>query len=395
MLQLVPGDSTKVLILGSDGYLGWPLTLRLLARGHEVSGMDNLFTRRAVAEVGSTSGVPILGPEGRVRAAKELLGSSPTFYRGDVTNYKALEKVISKERPDAVVHFAEQRSAPYSMIDERHAAYTMSNNIVGTINLIYAVMKSGRDTQVVKMGTMGEFGTPNFDIPEAAWVDTKINGKMDTITVPKWAGSWYHWTKVHDTNNLLFANRLWGITSTDIMQGPVYGLRTTDITDPRLFTRFDFDGDWGTVLNRYCVEAVLGMPLTVHGKGGQVRGFLSLEDSMEALRLLLENPPEPGGYRPVNQFRELYSVAELADFVKDVGGRMGLDVKITNIKNPRVEKEQHHYKVESKVLPSLGFNRLKKNIKDEIRLILEDLAPYKSRLGRYRKAIMPRTLWKK
>lgn len=383
----------KILILGIDGYLGWPLALRLISAKHEVVGIDNYATRENVAEVGSDSGLPVPTMEERVKIVKELKGADIKFYEGDITKYKFLFSVIKKEKPDAIVHFAEQRSAPYSMIDEKHAVYTMHNNIEGTINLIYAVKKLNPKIHILKMGTMGEFGTPKFDILENAFVDVEINGKEDTITFPKFAGSWYHWTKVHDTNNLIFANRLWGIRVTDIMQGPVYGTRTTDITDPRLFTRFDFDGVYGTVVNRYCVQAVLGMPLTPYGKGGQVRGFLSLEDSMIALRLLLENPPGEGEYRAVNQFMELLSVMQIAELVKKKAKEIGYDLTIKAIENPRVEADQHYYNPEKRVLPALGF-RLKIKMDEITNTMIKDLAPYKERLEKHKDAVMPKAKWR-
>jgi Nucleoside-diphosphate-sugar epimerases len=364
----------KVIILGADGYLGWPLSLRLLRRGHQVVGVDNLATRRAVEEVGSDSALPIPSPKERERAAREL--GEFKFVFGDVTDYKFVRELLRKENPDAVVHFAEQRSAPYSMRDVEHAVYTMHNNLEGTLNLIYAVKEVKSDIHIVKMGTMGEYGTPNFDIPESAFVEVEINGRRDRIPTPKFAGSWYHWTKVYDTYNMLFANKVWGLTFTDIMQGPVYGTRTEEITGERFFTRFDFDEVWGTVVNRYCVEAVLGLPLTPYGKGGQTRGFLSLEDSVEALRILIENPPKQGEYRHVNQFVELRSVREIATFVQEAARELGLDVKVEHVPNPRVEAEEHYYNPELKVLPSLGF-RPKKVMREEVKVMIKDLLPFK------------------
>jgi nucleoside-diphosphate-sugar epimerase len=381
------------MIFGIDGYLGWPLALRMAARGHEVAGVDNFATRASVKEVGSASALPILEMKERIKAAKQTTGKEMRFYQGDVTERGFVYDLIRKEKPDAVVHFAEQRSAPYSMIDADHASYTMRNNILSTINLIYAVKELSPNTHILKMGTMGEFGTPKFDIPEAAFVPVSIKGKEDLITTPKWAGSWYHWTKVHDTNNLLFANKIWGLRTTDIMQGPVYGTRTKEITDAKLFTRFDFDEVWGTVVNRYCVEAVLGMPLTPYGKGGQVRGFLSLEDSMEALTLLLENEPPEREYRAVNQFMELLSVKAIAEMVQAEAKRQGLDVAIKHVDNPRVEAEQHYYNPERRILPSLGFH-LKIKMKDVVGTMIEDLKPYRGELKQYERVIMPKTKWK-
>ncbi|HEV2453399.1 MAG TPA: NAD-dependent epimerase/dehydratase family protein, partial [Verrucomicrobiae bacterium] len=293
-----------------------------------------------------------------------------------------------------VVHFAEQRSAPFSMIDAEHASYTMSNNIIGTINLVYSIMEVNPRIAMVKMGTMGEFGTPNFDIPESAFVDTEINGRKDRITTPKFAGSWYHWTKVHDTNNILYANKVWGITATDIMQGPVYGTRTREITDEKLHTRFDFDEVWGTVVNRFCVQSVLGMPLTAYGKGEQVRGYLSLEDSVTALSLLVNQPPGDGEYRVVNQFVELLSINQIANLVKSSAKKLGIAVEISHVENPRVEADAHYYNPQRKVLPDLGFHpRLK--MSDLTEQLISDLIPHKSHMDRFRNRIMPHTKWRK
>ncbi len=381
------------MILGIDGYLGWPLALRMASKGYEVIGIDNMATRKSVEEVGSISALPIKSMDERVKIANKEFKGKITFVKGDITDYKLIYDTIKEHTPETIVHFAEQRSAPYSMIDVNHATYTMRNNINGTINLIYAIRDADLDTHVVKMGTMGEFGTPKFDIPEAPFVDVEIKGKRDKITTPKWGGSWYHWTKVHDTNNLLFANKLWGITMTDIMQGPVYGTRTSEIKSEDLFTRFDFDAVWGTVVNRYCVEAILGEPLTPYGKGGQIRGFLSLQDSMDALTLLIENKPKTGEYRSVNQFMELLSVNEIAEIVKTEAAKLGIDAKIKNVENPRVEEEQHHYNPERTVLPSLGF-KLKVQMKDAIGEIIKDLLPNKNRLENYKDVLLPKTRWR-
>ena len=383
----------KVLILGIDGYLGWPLALRLGKRGHEVIGIDNLSTRRFSEEVGADSAFPLPKPEDRVKAAKKHLDINIDFYVGDVTDYNFLKEIIKRHKPDAIVHFAEQRSAPYSMKDRDHAVYTVINNEVSTLNLVYAVKEIDPTIHILKMGTMGEYGTPNFDIPESIYVEAIVNGKKDKIIVPRKAGSVYHWTKVHDTDFLLFFKELWGLTVTDIMQGPVYGTRTQEIIDESLRTRFDFDETWGTVVNRFCVQAILGIPLTVYGKGGQTRGFLSLEDSMEALALLLEHPPKQGEYRVVNQFTEIYSVKQIAEMVKKAGEELGLNVQIGPLPNPRVEAEDHYYNPERKVLPSLGFYP-KKNLREEVKNMIKDLLPYKERLERFKSAILPRTTWR-
>ena len=384
----------KTLIAGVDGYLGWALALRLLSKGHQVIGIDNFYTRKAVKEVGSDSALPIGSFHQRIRGLPKDKMSKIALYKADVTDYGRLKKIISKYRPDSIVDFAEQRSAPYSMRSRETASHTLSNNIIGTLNFIYAIKEINREIHFLKMGTMGEYGTPNFDIPESTFIEASINGKTDMIITPKYAGSWYHWSKVYDTDNLIFANKIWGLTTTDIMQGPVYGTRTSEITDSRLFTRFDFDETWGTVLNRYCVEAVLGMPLTPYGSGGQTRAFLSLEDSVTALSLLLENPPASGNYRTVNQFTETYSVLELANIVQERASALGLKTEIKNVDNPRVEAEKHYYNPERKILPGLGLKGPTKNLKDEIEVIIKDLLPYKNRLEKHRSVIAPKTNWR-
>jgi len=383
----------KVLILGIDGYLGWPLALRLGKRGHEVIGIDNLSTRRFSEEVGADSAFPLPKPEDRVKAAKKHLDINIDFYVGDITDYNFLREIIKRHKPDTIVHFAEQRSAPYSMKDRDHAVYTVINNEVSTLNLVYAVKEIDPTIHILKMGTMGEYGTPNFDIPESIYVEAIVNGKKDKIIVPRKGGSVYHWTKVHDTDFLLFFKELWDLTVTDIMQGPVYGTRTQEIIDESLRTRFDFDETWGTVVNRFCVQAILDIPLTVYGKGGQTRGFLSLEDSMEALTLLLEHPPKQGEYRVANQFTEIYSVKQIAEMVKKAGDELGLNVQIGPLPNPRVEAEEHYYNPERKVLPSLGFYP-KKNLREEVKNMIKDLLPYKERLESFKNAILPKTTWK-
>ncbi|GGP22416.1 NAD-dependent dehydratase [Thermocladium modestius] len=383
----------KIVIFGIDGYLGWPLALRLAARGHDVIGVDNYSTRRGVEEVGSWSALPIGTMEERLRAAKEVMGVDISFIEGDVTDYGVVKKVM-QEKPDAVVHFAEQKSAPYSMMDLDHAKYTFTNNIIGTLNIVYAARDLSPRTHILKMGTLGEYGTPNFDIPETAMVKAIIGDREDEIVVPRWAGSWYHWSKVYDSYNLMYANKLWGLTVTDIHQGPVYGTRTPEIIDERLFTRFDFDDVWGTVINRYCAQAVIGHPLTVYGSGKQIRGFISLEDSIDSIYLLLTHPPEEGEYRVVHQYREAHSVIEIAHIVRNAAAELGMEVSIDHIQNPRAEKEEHYYNPIRRVLPSLGMFGLRKDFRSEVKVMLQDIIPYRHRIEEKRSIIMPRVRWR-
>lgn len=382
----------KVLILGVDGYIGWPLALRLLKRGHEVLGADNFLTRKRVKEVNSDSATPLESFNKRNELLKERMGKSITFFRGDVSDADFIYDILKKSKPDAIVHLAEQRSAPYSMIGLKQATETMVKNVVSTLNLIYAMKDLTPDSHLLKLGTMGEYGTPNVDIPEG-FFEIEYNGRKDFLPFPKNAGSWYHWTKVHDSNNLMFANRVWGTRITDVMQGVVYGTRIAEITETGLYTRFDIDEVWGTALNRFCSQAVTGLPITPYGKGGQTRGFLSLEDSIQCLTIALENPPEKGEYRVFNQFDEHYSVKQLAEIVKRVYERdFKKEAVIKSVKNPRVEKEEHYYNPIHEKLKKLGYVRTRE-LEEEVSIILKDLDKYKNRILKHKDVIMPKTFW--
>ncbi|HTT72653.1 MAG TPA: UDP-sulfoquinovose synthase [Thermoplasmata archaeon] len=382
----------KVLVTGIDGYTGWPLALHLLARGHEVVGIDNFVTRRRVREVGSWSATPIGSFPRRQAAVHELLHRELAFYRGDLANYPFVREVLATERPDAIVHLAEQRSAPYSMIDVHHAVETQVGNLTGTLHLLYAMRAVAPETHLVKMGTMGEYGTPNVDIPEGSF-EIEFRGRRDTLPFPRRAGSWYHWSKVFDSGDVMFATGIWNLRATDVMQGVVYGTRTPEITDPRLLTRFDFDETWGTALNRFAAQAVLGLPLTPYGKGEQRRGFIALEDSMQSLRLALEHPPAPGEYRVLNQFDAAYSVNELAETTQRIAAEFGLAATIEHPPDPRVEAEQHYYHPLHDRLATLGYRRTRA-LDDVLREILTDLRKYRRRLDARRHVLAATVAWR-
>ncbi|MCL5667480.1 MAG: NAD-dependent epimerase/dehydratase family protein [Candidatus Thermoplasmatota archaeon] len=383
----------KVLILGVDGYIGWSLALRLMKMGHTVAGADNFFTRRRVREVGSESVLPIGTMAGRIRELESSGFGDLEFFRGDVSNADFIYRIIREAQPEAVVHLAEQRSAPYSMIGLKQATDTMVKNIVSTLNLVYAVKDVAPDTHILKLGTMGEYGTPNIDIPEG-FFDIEYNGRKDHLPFPKNAGSWYHWTKVHDSNNLMFANRVWNLSVTDVMQGVVYGTRIDEISETGLYTRYDIDEVWGTVLNRFCAQAVSGLPITPYGEGGQTRGFLPLEDSVTCLSIALDNPPGDGEYRVFNQFDMAYSVNHLAERVKEIYEReFGKSAEIRHIDNPRVERESHYYNPINENLKKLGY-RSKRTLDEEILHMLQDLQKFVQRIRKLSSTIMPRTFWK-
>jgi UDP-sulfoquinovose synthase len=342
----------NILVLGGDGYLGWPTALYLSRRGHRVGVVDNFARRGYDFEMGVESLVPIVSLQQRVRRWKDLSDLTMDVYVGDLTDATFVQDTIASFRPDAVVHFAEQRSAPYSMIDRTHAVYTQVNNVVGTLNLLYAIADQDRDIHLVKLGTMGEYGTPNIDIEEG-YIEINHRGRTDVLPYPKQPGSFYHLSKVHDSHNIMFACRIWELRATDLNQGIVYG-HSTEETDlhPELATRFDYDGVFGTVLNRFCVQAVMGHPLTVYGQGGQTRGMLNILDTLACVELALQSPAERGEFRVFNQFTESYSVGQLADLVVEA---FDGDAVIEHCENPRVEKQEHYYRAAHTKLLDLGL----------------------------------------
>ncbi|HTT87502.1 MAG TPA: NAD-dependent epimerase/dehydratase family protein [Acidimicrobiales bacterium] len=342
----------RILVLGADGYLGWPTALHLSRRGHEVGVADNFCRRGYDHEMGVDSLVPICQLQKRVRRWEEISGLSLEMFVGDLTDHRFVEEMLEGFRPDAVVHFAEQRSAPYSMIDRRHAVYTQVNNVVGTLNLLYAIASQDRGIHLVKLGTMGEYGYPNIDIEEG-FIEITHKGRTDVMPYPKQPGSFYHLSKVHDSHNMIFANKIWGLRMTDLNQGVVYGQETDETTmDDDLATRFDYDAVFGTVLNRFCVQAVVGHPLTVYGEGGQTRGMLDIRDTLACVELALMHPAEEGEYRVFNQFTESFSVLQMAEMVADAyPGK----VRIEHMDDPRVEKEKHYYRAAHTKLLDLGL----------------------------------------
>ena len=342
----------RILVLGGDGYLGWPTAMYLSARGHDVGVLDNAVRRQYDHELGSTSLVPIESLHTRVKAWQEVSGRRIESYPGDLLDAELTYDTLRAFRPDAVVHFAEQRAAPYSMIDRKHAVYTQTNNIVGTLNLMYAVAELDRDIHLVKLGTMGEYGQPNIDIEEG-WLEVTHNGRSDRVLYPKRPGSFYHLSKVHDSHNLEFGCRIWGLRVTDLNQGVVYGQQTEETAlDPRLATRLDYDAVFGTVINRFAIQAVLGLPLTVYGGGSQTRAVLDIRDTVECVRLACENPAERGEFRVFNQATESFSLVEMA---KTVAEAFPGAVEVQHIDNPRVELENHYYSFTHTALESLGL----------------------------------------
>lgn len=382
----------RVFIAGIDGYLGWPLAQHLAARGHTVAGADALFRRQWVDEMGSWSAIPVADVPERLDAFRSRFGSALPFWQGDLCEYELVDRIIAEFAPDAVVHLGECPSAPYSMMDVHHAVFVQTNNLRSTFNLLFALRRHAPDAHLLKLGTMGEYGTPSVDIPEG-FFEVEYRGRRERLPFPRQAGSWYHWSKVHGSNNVMFACRLWGLRATDVMQGVVFGTRTDTMEgDARLCTRLDFDEAFGTAINRFCCEAVIGHPLTPYGAGHQRRGFLPLRDSMQCLTLALENPPIEGEYRVFNQFEEVYDVTELAEKVQRVAATVGLKVEIRNVVNPRLELEQHYYNPDHENLLSLGYQPTH-DVEAEIQLMLQDLMPHRERIESMRSALIPGVLW--
>ncbi|AUB37945.1 MULTISPECIES: NAD-dependent epimerase/dehydratase family protein [Nostoc] len=380
----------KVLVIGGDGYCGWATALYLSNRGYEVGILDSLVRRHWDNELGVETLTPIALIQQRLQRWQDLTGKSIDLFIGDITNYEFLHKTLQQFQPNALVHFGEQRSAPFSMIDREHAVVTQVNNVVGTLNLLYAMREDFPDCHLVKLGTMGEYGTPNIDIEEG-YITIEHNGRKDTLPYPKQPGSMYHLSKVHDSHNIHFACRIWGLRATDLNQGVVYGVLTEETgMDELLINRLDYDGVFGTALNRFCIQAAIGHPLTVYGKGGQTRGFLDIRDTVRCVELAIANPAEAGEFRVFNQFTEQFSVGDLALMVKKAGNAMGLNVEINHLDNPRVEKEEHYFNAKNTKLLDLGLqpHLLSDSLLDSL---LNFAIKYQTRVDH--KQILPKVSW--
>lgn len=382
----------KVLVIGGDGYCGWATALYLSNRGYEVGILDSMVRRHWDMQLQVETLTPITPIQQRIQRWKDLTGKTIDLYIGDITNYEFLSKTLHQFEPESIVHFGEQRSAPFSMIDREHAVMTQVNNVVGTLNILYAMREDFPDCHLVKLGTMGEYGTPNIDIEEG-YITIEHNGRKDTLPYPKQPGSFYHLSKVHDSHNIHFACKIWGLRATDLNQGVVYGLLTEETgMDELLVNRLDYDGVFGTALNRFCIQAAIGHPLTVYGKGGQTRGFLDIRDTVRCMEIAIANPAEPGKFRVFNQFTEMFSVGDLATMVKKAGVSLGLDVEIQNLDNPRVELEQHYFNAKNTNLLDLGLqpHYLSDSLLDSL---LNFAIKYKERVDKNQ--ILPKVSWRR
>jgi UDP-sulfoquinovose synthase len=380
----------RILILGGDGYLGWPTAMYLSARGHDVAVLDNFAKRRWEMELNVEPLIPIHTLHDRVAAWRVVSGRPMELVVGDLRNHGVVRDAVESFRPEAVVHYGEQPSAPYSMMDHNRAVFTQTNNIVGTLNLLWVLRDVSPDCHLVKLGTMGEYGTPNIDIEEG-FIEIEHNGRRDVLPYPKQPGSLYHLSKVHDSHNIHFACRMWKLRSTDLNQGVVYGIETDQTElDPRLATSFHYDEVFGTALNRFCVQAVAGIPLTVYGRGGQTRGFLNIRDTLRCVELSILNPPRAGEYRVFNQFTETFSVLQLAELVRQQAGRLGIEARVDHLENPRIEAEAHYYHARHQKLLDLG---LEPHMLSDV-LIDSMLKEIREHAGRIKpNIILPRVRW--
>jgi UDP-sulfoquinovose synthase len=381
----------RVLVIGGDGYCGWATALYLSNRGHEVGILDSLVRRHWDMQLQTDTLTPIAPIQQRLQRWTDLTGKKIDLYVGDICNYDFLIKSLREFKPDAIVHFGEQRSAPFSMIDREHAVLTQSNNVIGNLNILYAIKEEFPDCHLVKLGTMGEYGTPNIDIEEG-YITIEHNGRKDTLPYPKQPGSFYHLSKVHDSHNIHFACRVWGLRATDLNQGVVYGVLTDETgMDELLINRLDYDGVFGTALNRFCIQAAIGHPLTVYGSGSQTRAFLDIRDTVRCVEIAVNNPANSGEFRVFNQFTEMFSVKDLAMKVQEAGKSMGLKVEVNNIDNPRIEKEEHYFNAKNTNLLDLGLqpHYLSDSLLDSL---LNFAAKYKQRVNM--NEIMPKVKWK-
>lgn len=369
----------KIIVAGGDGFCGWPTALYLSEQGFEVAILDNMVRRVIDVELKSNSVTPIADIYDRVAKWKEITGKTIEVFIGDLNDYDFLSSVFEQFTPDAFVHYAEQRSAPYSMISRKHAVYTQSNNVLGNLNVLYAIHEFAPDCHLVKLGTMGEYGSPNIDIEEG-YIEIEHKGRKDVLPYPKQPISFYHLSKVHDSHNIMFACKTWGIRATDLNQGVVYGLHTDETRkDPLLYNRLDYDGIYGTALNRFLIQAAVGHDISVYGTGGQTRGFINIMDTVRCIELAINNPAEKGEFRVFNQFTESFSVLELAEKVKHVADEMGLNANIKHFENPRVEKEEHYFNAINTNLLDLGLQPYELT-DDLLKEMIEIAVEYKDRI---------------
>lgn len=382
----------NILILGGDGYLGWPTAMYFSKKGHKVTIIDN-FVKKKIENEQNIRPLFFQNPlSERVNLWNKNINSPIKFIVGDLLNHRLLYDVLEETKPDAIIHYAEQPSAPYSMKGRDTCYFTQYNNVLGTINLLFAMKKHCPGSHLIKLGTMGEYGTPNIDIEEG-WIDIEHKGRNDRVLYPKKPGSFYHLSKVHDSNNIEFACRVWGFKCTDLNQGVVYGVDTEETKlDEKLSTSFHYDDVFGTVINRFICQSVIGQDLTIYGNGTQTRGYLNIIDTIKCVEIAANNPAKKSEFRVFNQYTEVLSINEIAEKISEASSICGFSSKHKNIINPRIEQENHYYNPTNTSLLSLGLNPIKieKNILAEM---IKKVSKHKDRI--LTNTIMPKILWQK
>ena len=380
----------RILILGGDGYLGWPTAMHFANKGYEVMIADN-YLRRTIAQ-DTHSEALIEGSDMGTRCTLffSLFGKKIAWKELDLAIPENMFALFKAFMPNVVVHYAEQPSAPYSMMNFKAAQKTLNNNLNVTFNVIWAVKDICPECHIIKLGTMGEYGTPNIDIEEG-WIEIEHKGRRDKFLYPRQGGSLYHTTKVLDTDLLWFYIRTYGVRVTDLMQGPVYGLMTNEsLADNRLLPNLHYDDIFGTVINRFLVQVIAGIPLTVYGKGNQIRGYLNIKDTLQCIELATLNPPQAGQLRILNQLTETFSVLQISEIICRVGKHMGFDASIRPIVNPRQEAEEHYYNPQYSGLLELGLQPTYLT-DDVVAEMLKKINEFKNHIDIQK--IMPRVRW--
>ncbi len=380
----------KILVLGADGYLGWPTAMYFSSKGHNVCAIDNFSKRKLELELGTEPLIKLPSLHERVKKWNKKSKKKIRLLIGDLLNARFVYKTLSEFKPDAIIHYAEQPSAPYSMVGREQAVFTQHNNVIGNLNLLFAIKSVVPNAHLVKLGTMGEYGTPNIDIEEG-YIKIKHNGREDVLPFPKKPGSFYHLSKVHDSHNILLACDIWKIRATDLNQGVVYGIDTElSKYEEDFHTSFHYDQIFGTVLNRFCVQAILNLPLSVYGDGDQIRGYLNIVDTIKCVEIAIQNPSQKGEFRVFNQFTETFSVNQIAELVVKAAKIINLDVKVKKLKNPRIEMAKHYYNPKNTNLLDLGLKPVLLN-EDVIIRILKTVDKFKKNV--IKSSILPTIKW--
>lgn len=387
----------NIIVAGCDGYIGYPLVQHLLKRGHKVYGIDYFYRRKNVSELGLESIIPIKDWDERLHALDNIDKGIIRFGSTDIaTDHESLLALFEVFRPEGIINLAQQPSAAYSMISPEHAAWTISNNVNGLLNIFWAMREYTPKAHLVTLGTLGEYGFPNMNIPEG-FFKIEFDGMHDILPFPKQPGSVYHTSKVMASDLGWFAARIWELRCTDIMQGVVYGTRTPSMTDPVYQTRYDVGECFGTMINRAVACAIMEHPIIPYGTGLQTRGYIALRDSIKCLTLAIENPPSDDdsihGYRVINQFDECYTCNDLADLIVDVALNFDLKAEVKHIPNPRIEAEVHYYNPQHEKLYKMGW-RPTRTLGDELVTMFEDLIPHKEIMLKYKDKIVPHIKWR-